>query len=194
MLIALDIDEVLSDTLDMVNDFYNRKHGTSFKLEDFKTYEWKDVWGCELKDSIDEWYAFMSEHGENIKVSAGAIEGVKKLSEKHELVAVTSRAEDFEEVTKKWLEKNFSGAIKEVYFVNHYNKNGGKQLKKSFFLKKIGADFFVEDHLDYAADCASVGIPVLLLDKPWNQGDLSEKIERVFSWNEIVEKVTRLDL
>lgn len=36
-------------------------------------------------------------------------------------------------------------------------------------------------------DVANCGIPVLLFDAPWNQGEMKPPITRVHSWDEIVE-------
>jgi len=45
----------------------------------------------------------------------------------------------------------------------------------------------IEDSPEQAKDCASNGIDVLLLDRPWNQIALPENITRVRSWKEITE-------
>jgi len=54
---------------------------------------------------------------------------------------------------------------------------------------KIGAAVFIEDALHNANKMAEAGIPVLLVDTPWNQVSLEPGIYRVYSWSEIVAKL-----
>ena len=54
----------------------------------------------------------------------------------------------------------------------------------------LGISLFIEDHLDFAYDCASLDIKILLMNMPWNQTKkLPENIIRVYSWKEIVNKI-----
>lgn len=102
MKIALDIDEVLADTLRVHIDRHNRLYGTKFRREDFFTYEWEKIFGGTCKETIKEFYDFMDERV-RIPIMRGAREGVGKLSEKHDIVSVTSRQYDFEDATRNWI-------------------------------------------------------------------------------------------
>jgi uncharacterized HAD superfamily protein len=51
---------------------------------------------------------------------------------------------------------------------------------------ELGIEVFIDDSLHNAEDIASIGIPVYLLDAPWNQGETGQLIKRVYSWKEII--------
>jgi uncharacterized HAD superfamily protein len=52
---------------------------------------------------------------------------------------------------------------------------------------------FIEDSLKNAFEISSHNIPVILLDKPWNQEEnLPENIHRVKDWDEILQKIEEL--
>jgi len=78
-----------------------------------------------------------------------------------------------------------------VYFTNHYSKKElNETKKKSNICIELGVELLIEDSLDYAFECSSEKIKVLLLDKPWNKADkLPAGVTRVHSWREIIEKI-----
>lgn len=80
--------------------------------------------------------------------------------------------------------------IKEVYFGNSNDINEGKEIRKSDICKKLGADLLVDDQLEHAEDCARVGIEVLLYNSPWNQGIPLCGVTRVYSWHDIIDKIS----
>lgn len=47
----------------------------------------------------------------------------------------------------------------------------------------------IDDSPVYAMQVASIGIPVLLYDTPWNQGIESPGITRVFSWENVYDMI-----
>lgn len=50
-------------------------------------------------------------------------------------------------------------------------------------------DVLVEDEFPAARAVAEVGVPVLLMDRPWNQGSLPARVERVASWAEALARL-----
>ena len=52
-IIAVDLDEVLSNTLVSVIEFHNHTYGTSLKLSDFETYNYWETWGGTKEESIE---------------------------------------------------------------------------------------------------------------------------------------------
>ena len=51
-------------------------------------------------------------------------------------------------------------------------------------------DVLVEDEFPAARAVAEAGVPVLLMDRPWNQGALPARILRVASWPEVLARLT----
>jgi uncharacterized HAD superfamily protein len=50
-------------------------------------------------------------------------------------------------------------------------------------------DVLVEDEFPAARAVAEGGVPVLLMDRPWNQGGLPPRMERVASWAEALARL-----
>ena len=190
MVIGIDLDEVLADFINSFLKFYNKKNNTSFQRNKISCSNIWKIWGETQEKIMEEVYDFYETHYfENIEPIAGAIEGIDVLSQKHELKIITSRQNNIKRKTKDWIEKNFSNKFSEICFANHFAPNGSS-IKKSEICFRESVDVMIEDSPDYATDCASNGIKVLLLDCPWNRSTKSsEKITRVQSWGEIIEKI-----
>lgn len=54
---------------------------------------------------------------------------------------------------------------------------------------RLGLDVLVEDELPAARAVAGAGVPVLLMDRPWNCGPLPPGIVRVASWAEALARL-----
>jgi len=190
MKIGIDLDEVLADFTSAIIKFHNKTFNTSFQKDHLCIYEFWKIWGGTEKGmarEIDEFYK--SHYFENIKPIPGSKIGVNVLSKKHDLKIITARQNYIADKTKKWLNNHFANKFSEIHFANHYSPIG-KSIKKSEICLKLDIDLVIEDSLEYAKDCISVGKNVLLFDCPWNQSEkLPKNIKRVYSWKEIVESI-----
>lgn len=54
---------------------------------------------------------------------------------------------------------------------------------------RLGLDVLVEDEFPAARAVAQAGVPVLLMDRPWNQGPLPPRVLRVASWPEALARL-----
>ena len=189
MKIGIDLDDVVVDYTRGFCDFYNRRYGTNFSIEDFKSQRIWETIGGNLWSAVGfvrEFYK--TDFFDEIKLIEGAGEGIKKLSENHRLYIITARFKQFRKKTEKSLEKYFNNPDLKLFFSGFFN--GAR--KKLEICKKQGIKLIIEDNKDYALKCAENGIRVFLFDKPWNQGD-SNGIIRVYNWNEILEKINKLN-
>ena len=188
MKIGIDMDAVVADMMTPLIDFCNIKYNTKTKLSDHNTYAIETIWNCTEEEAIERCFEFFRSDSMNlIKPIKGAIEGVELLSNSHELHIITSRPDFINENTNKWIEKHFPNKFKTINQTNQFSKKGSLKRKKSDICKELGVDLMIEDHLEYALDCASLNIKILLMDMPWNQTNILPKnIVRVYSWNEIV--------
>ncbi len=190
MLIAVDIDEVLADTLNHFIFLYNQKFSTSFKKDDFYTFNWWEILGLN-KEEFKEFFAKIVAQGffSKLAVISGAEKSIKKLHKEHKLVLVTARPRIVEVDTKTWLDKYFPDIFSKVYFTREVIL--GPIIKdKDEVCQEIGADLIIEDEFDFAENCVEKNIPVLLLDKPWNRKhQVSPCMKRVYSWEEILNKI-----
>jgi uncharacterized HAD superfamily protein len=189
MIIAVDLDDVLADSLASFIKFYNKHYDKTLKYEDFTAYTLNEIKGMPIEDEkkILEHYDD-SEEFDNIQPMNGAIEAIEKLSKKNKIIIVTSRTRDKQEKTKKWVEK-FLKNIADIHFIRANYSEHNKT--KAETCKMIKADVLIEDNPKYAKDCAKNGIKVLLFDYPWNKKVNSPLIKRVHSWDEIVKVLSR---
>lgn len=187
--IWIDIDEVLAHFLESYLNFYNNKYNSSFKRNDFFSYNfWEVVWWDKNKAIDDVHDFFETKHFELIQPIEWSQEAMMKLSKIYELNIITSRQSLIETKTIKWLDINFEWVFKEVHFWNHFWKDWERKTK-SQICKDLWINLLIEDSIDYALDCANNNINVILFDSPWNQTNakLPENIIRIKSWNEILE-------
>lgn len=191
MRIGIDFDDVVADSMGVVIDLQNKKYGTSYKREDATSFNLENIWG----GTKEEWQAKLDEflsakHHNSLNPMAGvipAMDALKKMG--HELYIVTGRSESYAVNTDPWIEKHFPDTFKGVHYANHLLDTSERRTKASI-CKENGIEVIIEDHMRTATECAVAGIRALLLDQPWNQGELQPGVERVRSWEEIVEKLS----
>lgn len=189
--IGLDLDDVLLATNDAMLKWHNRVYGTSYVRRDIVTWDLTKVWHCtfdEMLSRIHEYYA-SPEHDETLAF-VGAVEGMERLGKGKEYHVITSRPSEMQRKTLALIQKYFPHLLESVHFTSQVTEGHVHSRKKEHVCLDLGVQVFIEDNLDYARNVASVGIPVLLFDTPWNQTDsLPKNVERVSSWNEIVMKL-----
>jgi len=134
MIISIDLDDVLADSLTNFIEFYNDKYDPTLKYEDFTRFTLHDIKGIPKQEEVkilkdyDE-----SGYPDKITPMKGAPEAILKLSSDHELIVVTARLEDKEELTREWLDKFFKH-IKDVHFIRKEYHRESKQRQK--YVKK----------------------------------------------------------
>ena len=189
-ILGVDFDEVLFQSTKAAVKYHNAAYGTSFTVEDMTSYNWGEIWGCTSEEAERRFIDFISTqfHAEAEEV-LGARDALKRLNEKYEVVIVTGRQEIAREATLGWLTKNLAGLYREIHFVGSFNPDPSKQRLKSDVVKTSGISIFIDDSLRFAEDVARTGVPVLLFDTPWNQGEALPGVVRVRSWDEITRRL-----
>ena len=130
MRIGFDLDEILADCLTAIIEFHNTVYQTSLRREQFKSYQFWDTWGGTPEEAVTKVYEFYrTEYARRMNPIPGAQEGVRILKPKNELFVITSRANDFADVTIQWTEENFPEVSRQMHFANHYAKNGTTKSK-----------------------------------------------------------------
>jgi len=188
--LAVDIDGVLLDFHNPFIIFYNQRHGTAFTVEDITANDFSMVFQAteeQFKRDMSEFYRsplFMS-----LPLIRGAQRAVRQLSQNNFLGVITSRPDFIYEETLSSLNKHFPESFSDVYFTNHYGGNGSRKNKSDFCLEQ-SYEVIIEDVSEYANECANRGINAFLLDRPWNRNSsLHPRVQRVFSWTEILERL-----
>jgi uncharacterized HAD superfamily protein len=192
MKIAIDVDEILANFMDAIIDFHNETFGTSLVKAQFRSFDLNEGWGGTMDEAIAKVHQFhTTHHFANIQPVPGAVDAIQYLKQKHQLHVVTARQTVVTKETHEWLDRYFPGAFASVHLTNSHGLSGIKRLKKDV-CQEIHADVFVDDSLENVAQCSELGIPIFMLDYPWNQGSLPKNVHRVFSWTEIVDGIEKL--
>jgi len=194
MIVGVDLDEVLANFVPCLLNFHNKKYGTDLTREQVHTYDLWKVWGGTIEEAIRKVREFyQSDEFRQILPVNGSQEGIDVLREKNELVVITSRPHDIKEETRAWLDQYFPGKFLQVYHTNDWAPagSGKRKTEKPDICHNLGAGIFIEDNIEYAIACAEKGVRAFLLDCPWNQADsLPERVTRVKSWRELIEKLS----
>lgn len=176
MRIGIDIDEVLAEFLESFLEFYNSKYKSNFKKEDFKSYQFEEILGGTHEEAVE----LIKEHdyGGEIKLVDGALESIKELAKKYELIILTARHPMFKDKTENFLKSHFGDIFSQILYTGESFQKYG--VTKSDLCKQLNIEIIIEDNKIFSKECAEKGIRVLLFDKPWNQIDeYMENIIRV---------------
>jgi len=191
MLLGIDFDDVVADSMDVIVRLHNGKYGTAFKKEDVVAPMVEEVWGGtqeEWRAKLDEFFG--TKHLAELSPMAGAIPAMRELKVAgHELYIMTARSDRDVEATELWLTLHFPDVFRGVHYGQSLSDDPAKRRSKAAMCKELGVELMIDDHMKNAVECAAAGIPALLFDQPWNQGELPPGVKRVRSWNEIVERV-----
>jgi uncharacterized HAD superfamily protein len=176
MNIGVDIDGVIADTFPLLVRELNAYFGASFSFPDIFDYNIFKVYGL----SEQEVLSFLGERErvlvEEPPVKEGAVPYLRRLSKRHAIYLVSARYERYRSETEKWLLRH-GVPYRDLVLLGTPDKREA--------CARLTVDLFVEDSLKNAGQLSSCGIPVLLLDAPYNRGELPPLVRRCFSWEEI---------
>lgn len=183
---GFDLDDVILNFMESFRRFHNENYGTNHELEEYTDFYLENILNCPQEDIFKRIDIFYNSHEhKNANPVHGAIEVLKKLSEKYELIIITAKPEELREQTISWLNTHLPNIFSDIVFTNHFQGEGQKRNKGDVCLE-LGIEAFVDDAIHNAESVARAGIPVLLLDTPWNRKfEETEFIKRVYSWEEI---------
>ncbi|MDP4000458.1 MAG: hypothetical protein Q8Q11_03490 [bacterium] len=190
--VGVDLDEVLADLVESVLEHYEEQTGVRHCRDDMRSYNFWDLWGGTREQAVEIVHEFYeTDRFRTVAPIPGALEAIESLAGEHELVVVTSRPEATKQETQVWVREHFGESFASIHLTNHFSKDG-QTLTKSQVCRDLGVDLMIEDNPEYAADCASHGIPVLLLEAPWNRSaEIPEGVIPVGSWPEIARLLER---
>ncbi|TFL03985.1 hypothetical protein BDV98DRAFT_563365 [Pterulicium gracile] len=181
--IAIDLDDVLSETNASVAAFHNETYGSDMP-KDLSTfyyyYYWKNPgWGS-LHTTFDKVSAYYAS-GRIYKTAPipGAREGVQSLRDAgYRLIVVTARTNDTADESFQWVNHHFPGLFDSVICTGAFKDKHSTghevvtKLSKAQVCHDLGARLLIDDSSENALQCATFAhpTPVLLFgDYQWNQ-------------------------
>ncbi len=190
--IAIDIDDVLFPFVPELIKFHNKKYGTFLTMKNFISYDFWNVWGGNKEQAIRKVKEFFREYSINkVKPIKNSYKVINNLNKKNKLYIITSRQNEFEDVTHQWIDKFFPKIFEKIYLCNHYNLKGRK-MSKSGICQKENINLIIDDNLKYIVESRKIGVKTLLFGNyPWNQntGKIDD-ITRVNNWKEVLRYLT----
>lgn len=189
--IAVDVDDVLTNTAAAIVAFSNSTWGTSLALDDYDDH-WAKMWHVDTEEALRR-RAVM----EGANLHAGmpgdpqAKEVLDRLSQKYRLVVVTSRWLAVKDQTINWINEHYSGVFDEIHFTGIWDaKHGGDvagNMTKTEILRQLGANMLIDDQLKHCLAAADAGISALLFgDYGWNRNvKLPNTVTRVKDWQAV---------
>lgn len=178
-LVAVDLDDVIFDCNGTLQVILVKEFGFGGTYSDFIKLN---------PDMVTTTFKFL--YGKYHKSSfavVGAFNALSNISTFCKMTVITGRSETVKVQTITWLESNFPGVFKEVYFTNSF-LSAEEELRKEKheICADLGIRTIIEDSHDVAISAASNNMNVLLLDKPWNREvPQHPNIYRAKSWIDV---------
>lgn len=181
MRIGVDIDGVVSDSYPTWLQELNRHYGKNITvLDDYEMHLVFDV-------PMDDMNNFFVGNVERLfmipQPVSGAKEGIETLlREGHEVIYITARTPEERDITVRWFT---------THGIPHERVLCAGFKSKVDLVKQWGIEAFIEDYQVNARLIAESGVPVLLLNASYNQGELPTGITRCQNWQEIIDEIRR---
>ena len=187
-IIAIDIDEVLSDTMSAFVAFNNERYGTNLKREDFFSYHFEDVLGIPTAEVVTRLLQFYLEDPIEIHPMPGAREVLEQLGKRYSLVAITARITALEGYTREWMDREYPNIFSEIHFAHNVHVGCDRKMKHDYCLE-LGAKALVDDTIEYLQPCPEHGIQAFLFHQPWNKHAEAAGVRRVYSWEDVRDRL-----
>jgi 5'(3')-deoxyribonucleotidase len=188
-IIALDIDDVLSDSMEAVRLEVNERLGIDLQTEHYSIPG--DYWGYYEKVWAQHKLVIDFEELDEKLVKArylpmlGAKETLQELTQRYQLIAITSRKEEWKTFTLDWLEKYFPGVIDSVTFAG--NKEHDVVRTKGEVCAELGAKWLIDDNVGHCLDAREHDVtPVLFGNYGWQHAAPGD-IARCKNWAAVLE-------
>ncbi|WP_096434641.1 5' nucleotidase, NT5C type [Alteribacter populi] len=180
---GIDIDGTVTDPATFIPHI-NQHFKRELTLDDVTQYDLSKVLGISEAD----FWKWMQEHEGDLYAQANLAAKVKETllewEQVHELFYISARHNRFSDLTKNWFDEN-------ALPYHHIELLG--QHDKIAAVKKHKVDAFFEDKHDNAVNIAEeCGIPVVLINTPYNQDPVPTLVHRVNSWQEAQKTVQHL--
>ncbi|KAL1952218.1 hypothetical protein VTO73DRAFT_1367 [Trametes versicolor] len=202
--IAVDMDDVLSQTNLAVAQWHNDTYGTNMTLDDFHYYYyWRNpYWGTPNETVAKVEKIWESDYLDKAPPVPGAYDGIVALKNLgFRPVIVTARQPRELDRSLAWLARVFPGLFDTVICTGQSQETLADEhelvtkLSKADVCRKIGARFLVDDSAENALKCACAAppVPVLLFGEyAWNrQAAHYEDVKEELSFAERFEKEGR---
>lgn len=182
--IAVDIDEVLSDTYPLII-----KIGTSLglRVQDLSQYHPRHWFGVE-GDHLAILQNIIDAHLAEASPVEGSVAAISALNGEYQLIAVTGRSEDRHgTATRSFIDSHFSGLFEDIVFADMEGANRSK----GEIANILGVSVLVDDLPTYVEDAALNGVPAVHLSRgqTWQRVVDHPLVFPASSWAEVPTRI-----
>jgi len=195
MKIAVDIDDVVADSLEATRLWANQKAGVDLQPhhyhvdEDYWSY-YNRIWASHgIPDTInfDVFMADLVAGLINTPLVAGAAFAIKELSKHHDIVLITSRPPAQKAATQQWLDENLGRKIP-LYFSKNPLANA-REKSKGELCVELGVELLIDDNLSNCQNAIDYGIDAVVFGfYGWNEKS-EPHLTRCNDWPVVLEYV-----
>ncbi|MCI0532606.1 hypothetical protein L0Y49_00110 [bacterium] len=189
-IVGIDIDDVLFDFNTGLCEYHNDLYGTTLRREDIIDYDLENLWGCsanEVAQRIEDFYR--STYHQRLNPLDGAVHAVKTLEALCDISVITARPTIALHITMELIESLFPRFSGGVHFLRRVHGPESRRETKGDICERLGVQIFCDDAIRHAASVCAKGIPVLLFDSPWNQGETPAGAVRVYGWKDALPRL-----
>lgn len=189
--ISVDVDDVLAYGAKEFIEFSNAQWSLDLSIEHY-TEDWSNLWQVDHDEVRRRAKLFYDTRLADYQ-PLDAYDVLSQLSQNYDLLVVTSRPTMLKGITLGWLQKYFAGIFLEdkIYFSGMWDTLDETSLHKDkgSLLKKLGADYHIDDQPKHCIGAHQHGIvPLLFGDYSWNRSALvPEGTVRVTDWQAVLE-------
>jgi 5'(3')-deoxyribonucleotidase len=186
-IIAIDIDEVVFPMVDSLIEYVDKEHKVTLSADSFLTYRLEDLWPQGSAEGERVFRTYLRQDKLQIAPVKGAKIALERLARKYELVVVTYRDIEVEDVTRSWLLHHFPELFKDLHMLGS-EKEGHIYKPKGELCKELGASYLIDDQVANVTSAHEAGVGAILFgDYPWNKADeLPSAIKKAQNWEQVL--------
>lgn len=191
--VAVDFDDIVAGFNMAYHQWHNRQFGSTFQYSDLVTFDMCTLYGVDAQTLSTRVSRFVHEHHHEILPIEGVKEGLQRLAAVCDPQVVTSRCESLRTLTIDWIEEAALSYFSAHHFTCGFNSiYPERKRQKVDVCREIGAIALIDDADHNALEVVAYGLPVLMLERPWNGTTRHGLITRLRTWDEIADAVIQL--
>ena len=196
--VYVDVDDVLCKTAQAAAATVQRLFGIRRSFEELRSFSLEVSFGL-APEQLETLLTHLNSGSGllGIPPRAGAADCLRRWSEDLDVYVVTGRDPKYWRTTAQWLEQE-GMVYHRLLFANKYGRFDaegmalGADIVSTDQLGALEFTFAVEDSADFSALLAARGLPVLLMDRPWNRAIDLERgqagVTRCADWSEVEQR------
>lgn len=179
--LGIDFDDTLLDTRRVFLNLLNRAYGTHHTYESAQQYYLDSTFGCTSED-LERLFSQNFDELHNLDPLPGVASTLLRARNSgHQLTLITARPAIHMPPLYAWVARHHLP----IHHIISAPKSGEKALRAF----ESGIELFIDDNPRHALAIAARNIPVLLLDRPYNQACAGPLITRVPDWHAIAQNL-----